>query len=95
MADVDHSNVIDEQAEAELEQELPEAELEEDEDEDEAGNSARACEGLSAGLAGDTPSGGQPVIAKLLISNAAAGSVIGKVRNNGGSNSSRVLLPTR
>lgn len=40
-----------------------------------------ACEGL-AGIAGaDTPSGGQPVIAKLLISNAAAGSVIGKARS--------------
>eukprot|EP00878_Enallax_costatus_P000316 GHUV01000389.1.p1 GENE.GHUV01000389.1~~GHUV01000389.1.p1 ORF type:complete len:357 (+),score=107.63 GHUV01000389.1:178-1248(+) len=38
---------------------------------------SNACEGLP-GLAGDTPSGGQPVIAKLLISNAAAGSVIGK-----------------
>lgn len=44
----------------------------------EEASASNACEGLP-GLAGDTPSGGQPVIAKLLISNAAAGSVIGKV----------------
>lgn len=44
-------------------------------------SASNACEGLP-GLAGDTPSGGQPVIAKLLISNAAAGSVIGKVRGH-------------
>lgn len=41
---------------------------------------ADAVANLSAGPAGDTPSGGQQVVAKLLISNAAAGSVIGKVR---------------
>jgi len=48
-------------------------------EEEEAGEGASsACEGLPT-LPGDTPSGGQSVIAKLLISNAAAGSVIGKV----------------
>jgi hypothetical protein len=84
------SNVGEEDHHEELEAELDapeievEAELEgggdEEGGEEGEGNSARACEGLPAGLAGDTPSGGQPVIAKLLISNAAAGSVIGKVR---------------
>ena len=38
-----------------------------------------ACENLPNPLSGDVPSGGQQVVAKLLISNAAAGSVIGKV----------------
>lgn len=42
---------------------------------------SNACENLpSTGLLpGDAPSGGQQVVSKLLISNAAAGSVIGKV----------------
>lgn len=84
MADVDSTPAHaehDVEHDVEHEDVLPTAELEDhgDEDDGEAGSSARACEGLAA-LAGDTPSGGQPVIAKLLISNAAAGSVIGKVR---------------
>jgi hypothetical protein len=69
----------------EVEHDIPEAELEHEveleHEGDEAGDmgtaGSNACEGLP-GVAGDTPSGGQPVIAKLLISNAAAGSVIGK-----------------
>lgn len=38
-----------------------------------------ASEGLGGPLSGDLPSGGQQVVCKMLISNAAAGSVIGKV----------------
>eukprot|EP00882_Tetradesmus_deserticola_P032891 GHRQ01037528.1.p2 GENE.GHRQ01037528.1~~GHRQ01037528.1.p2 ORF type:complete len:146 (-),score=8.68 GHRQ01037528.1:192-629(-) len=47
---------------------------------DEEAPASTACDNLP-GIAADTPSGGQPVIAKLLISNAAAGSVIGKVKH--------------
>eukprot|EP00879_Flechtneria_rotunda_P002547 GHRR01002746.1.p1 GENE.GHRR01002746.1~~GHRR01002746.1.p1 ORF type:complete len:356 (+),score=117.29 GHRR01002746.1:117-1184(+) len=67
-------------AEAQLadheEQEVEEHTVEQQDGDEEAPAAASACEGL--GLPGDTPSGGQSVIAKLLISNAAAGSVIGK-----------------
>jgi len=80
------SSAIDNQLEHEVEHDIPEVELEHEADIEHEGDDAaemgtagsNACEGLP-GLAGDTPSGGQPVIAKLLISNAAAGSVIGKV----------------
>lgn len=60
-------------------EEEPEVEEEVDEEDGEGAieGPSSACEGLP-GIS-DTPSGGQPVIAKLLISNAAAGSVIGKV----------------
>lgn len=59
-----------------------EAELElEEEEEGGSGAAADAVANLQA--QGDTPSGGQQVVAKLLISNAAAGSVIGKVREEG------------
>lgn len=87
MADAEGSSSgIDNQLEHEVEHDVPEVELEHDADIEQEGDDAaemgtagsNACEGLP-GLAGDTPSGGQPVIAKLLISNAAAGSVIGKV----------------
>jgi hypothetical protein len=44
---------------------------------------AAAAASAGEGASGDTPSGGQAVVAKLLISNAAAGSVIGKVRSGG------------
>lgn len=90
MADIDvGSNEI----EHDVEVDVPEAELEHEaelEEGDEAADmgtaGSNACEGLP-GLAGDTPSGGQPVIAKLLISNAAAGSVIGKVSRKRGNSS--------
>lgn len=83
MADVEASS--SQQLRDEVEHDVPEAELEHEveleHEGDEAGDmgtaGSNACEGLP-GVAGDTPSGGQPVIAKLLISNAAAGSVIGK-----------------
>lgn len=58
-----------------------EAEAEEEGDHaGEGGGAASACENLPSLAGGDSPSGGQAVVAKLLISNAAAGSVIGKVR---------------
>lgn len=69
------------QLEHEVEQDVPEVELEHDEAElegDEVGGTAAGSNALE-GLGGETPSGAQAVIAKLLISNAAAGSVIGKV----------------
>lgn len=89
MADAEASSSL--ALENEVEHDIPEAELEHDveldvQEGDEAGDmgtaGSNACEGLP-GVAGDTPSGGQPVIAKLLISNAAAGSVIGKVSGDG------------
>jgi hypothetical protein len=63
------------QGEAEVEHEMPEA----GDDEEEQRPASSACENLPSLAGGDTPSGGQSVVAKLLISNAAAGSVIGKV----------------
>ncbi|GBF92113.1 hypothetical protein Rsub_04460 [Raphidocelis subcapitata] len=58
----------------------PELELEHADDE--AAGAAEASDAVAnlslSGGAGDVPSGGQQVVAKLLISNAAAGSVIGK-----------------
>jgi hypothetical protein len=85
MADAGGSSSLTvDQHEHELEHDVPEVELDHEielEEGDEAAElgtaGSTACEGLP-GVAGDTPSGGQPVIAKLLISNAAAGSVIGK-----------------
>jgi hypothetical protein len=68
------------EVEHDVEEDMPEVEEHEGGemgDEEEAPAST-ACDNLP-GVAADTPSGGQPVIAKLLISNAAAGSVIGKV----------------
>ncbi len=63
---------------------LPSAELGGDEQEGDGAVGAAATDAVAnlslSGGAGDVPSGGQQVIAKLLISNAAAGSVIGKVR---------------
>jgi len=60
------------------EAEVPEHEDPEGEDEEEQRPASSACENLPSLSGGDTPSGGQSVVAKLLISNAAAGSVIGK-----------------
>ncbi|KAI8473692.1 MAG: hypothetical protein J3K34DRAFT_173419 [Monoraphidium minutum] len=69
------------EAQAPAEEEPPEIEVEEeDADDGEEGGGAAASTAvadLQVG-AGDTPSGGQQIVAKLLISNAAAGSVIGK-----------------
>lgn len=78
MADAEGSS--SQQLEHEVEQDVPEVELEHDEAElegNEAGGTAAGSNALE-GLGGETPSGAQAVIAKLLISNAAAGSVIGK-----------------
>lgn len=51
---------------------------EEEEAEVEEGGQGAAADAVANLAQGDTPSGGQQVVAKLLISNAAAGSVIGK-----------------
>jgi hypothetical protein len=92
MADAEaSSSLAGNQLEHEVEHDVPEAELEheveldvhEGDEADMGTAGSNACEGLP-GVAGDTPSGGQPVIAKLLISNAAAGSVIGKASGQTG-----------
>lgn len=80
--------VVEEQVSLPLQQEVheslavPEAVQEEayPDVEEEEGVAAAATDAVAnlTGGAGDAPSGGQQVVAKLLISNAAAGSVIGK-----------------
>jgi hypothetical protein len=76
MADTEQAVEVPEVEHDDVEEDMPEVEQHED---GELGDEAStACDNLP-GVAADTPSGGQPVIAKLLISNAAAGSVIGKV----------------
>jgi hypothetical protein len=78
MADTEQAVEVPE-VEHDLEEDMPEVEQHEGgEMGDEEAPASTACDNLP-GVAADTPSGGQPVIAKLLISNAAAGSVIGKV----------------
>ncbi|WIA14656.1 hypothetical protein OEZ85_003158 [Tetradesmus obliquus] len=76
MADTEQAVEVPE-VEHDVEDDVPEVEHEGGELGDEEAPASTACDNLP-GVAADTPSGGQPVIAKLLISNAAAGSVIGK-----------------
>lgn len=80
MADTEQAVEVPE-VEHDVEDDVPEVEHEGGELGDEEAPASTACDNLP-GVAADTPSGGQPVIAKLLISNAAAGSVIGKVRQS-------------